>query len=231
MKSARTITLACKKSIHLFLFFSALSLPSCFHRSANIQETAEVSILIQGLRSSIEELKQDIHTSQMQHAILEAKITAQETISLQNRRESEKLLQRLDRTHTSLNLTEEKVRLLKESEDFHKHKIEDLYSHSSAQDLALSQYQAKINMLSNEKSMSQETHLSLSQIRAHINDLKKIICYNLHPPLTSYDVLAGDSLEKISEQFDCTITEIKTLNHIENEELMPGLTILIPEKK
>ncbi len=231
MKGARTLTLAYKKSIQLFLFFSALSLSSCFHRSANIQETAEVSILIQGLRSSIEELKQDIHTSQMQHAILEAKITAQETISLQNRRESEKFLQRLDRTHTTLNLIEEKVRLLKESEDFHKLKIENLYSLSSTQDLALSQYQSKINMLSNEKSMAQETHLSLSQIRAHINDLKKMICYNLNLSLNSYEVLTGDSLEKISQQFNCTITEIKTLNHIENEELMPGIIILIPEKK
>lgn len=184
----------------------------------------KVEMTLNNIRTDLDDIKHDLNSYEIEHHILEGKLTDQEQTIATLKQQAydsqeariEKLTGQVEEVLQSLDKLQKKQKELSVE-------LRQLTAHANDTSSALSQYKDKIERV--------EKHLSEQDKQfEHILELKttlsEISSEQLYMP---YKIKAGDSLEKIAREFRTTPADLKKINQLANDLIMVGEEIQVPK--
>jgi len=178
------------------------------------------------VRTDIEDIKHDLNTYEIEHHILEGKLSDQEqSLSSLQRDTIESYSSKLDAVLGELSALHTDIDSVKKKQKQLLGDISELSSHSNDTTNALTQYKGKIEAL---EKLIEAQEGKFAQIAGLKNTLNEIAEFHKANQYKQYVVRTGDSLEKIAKKFHTSVEEIKRINNRTNDLIIVGEEIQVP---
>ncbi len=204
-----------------FFFFGCTAI-----NSSPKAERDKIELTLNKVRTDIEDIKHDLNTYEIEHHILEGKLSDQEqSLSTLQRDTLESYTAKLDSVLSELESVRSDMIALRSKQKQLIGDISELSSHANDTTNALTQYKGKIESL--EKLLESQDG-RLQQIAALKDTLQEIAAFHKANEMKVYVVKTGDSLEKIAKRFHTSVDEIKRLNQRTNDLIIVGEEIQVP---
>jgi LysM repeat protein len=206
--------------IFLFLLFSGLSYELSARQNNYYPDSA-----IDALRLELSDVKHELHSARVEITLLEEKIAKQEK-AIAAGRSQDSLKQNEKKLLTSdLDSIQKKIDHLEKILD---KALIDLRTLSANENKAI----AKIQELENTQALQERKFDEISKLKTTLTSISKAIGHSIKSASNrasqSYQVKAGDSLEKIARAHNTTVDSLKQCNQMNHDKIIIGQAIKIP---
>jgi len=202
-------------------------------KSSSQEERHQMELTLHEVQTNIDDSRHDINCLQTEMQIFDSKMKNQESAVFNLKKQwLEKYQTRLDKLDKLFDEINGEIQKLKAKEKNVSEDIRQLSSHANETTSALSQYKNRINEL--EKDIFSQNK-KLEEV-AKLNSTLQTVMKSLREVANNkndnvYKVKLGDSLEKIAKTYKISIEEIKNANGLEQDLIVIGQELIIPNKK
>ena len=194
------------KRFFLFFFF----LLSCLYVEAKPRGSYSTPELDE-LRLEIDDLKQTLHTTQVDLSLLDEKNRKQEGSLVKQSKETSNLAS----LSTQVSALEKKVCNLENI-------LDKISTDLRTLNTALSQTTGQIHQFQTQLSSQDERLNEVGKLKGTLASIAKSIGDRPTTPAKTYRVKAGDSLEKIARAHNTTAESIRKINALNNDKIIVG---------
>lgn len=191
-----------------------LILTSCSSYIASMQEEKKRSdIAYDEMRIEISDLQHALKTTQVELSILEERIKKQDAV-LAKKDKNEILLQQmaaLEKKNSNLQSTLEQLT----------QEMQKLKNHANETSLSL-------QTLAHEIQSQNKKFEEIAKLKTLMSSLPKLFEPKDEKKVSTHRVKPGETLEKIARLYNTTVSELKQLNHLENDLIVVGQDLQIP---
>lgn len=201
----------------------------CGSMNAPREENHKTELTLHKIRTEVEDLKHDLNTSDIELHILEGKLIDQEeTISLLKEQMVESQTGKLEGLEHLISTFNKKISALEKKQEEILSDLRQLGSHANETTTALSQYKDKICEMEKTILFQNKKFEEIAKLRKSLENFALETSKN---DLQSYTIKEGDSLQKISKNYSITIEELKKINHLKDDLIFSGQSILVPRSQ
>lgn len=224
MKSLKLVLL---KTLFVASPISLLSLfTSCGSVNSPREERHKTELTLHKIRTEVEDLKHDLNTSDIELHILEGKLIDQEeTIGMLKEQLLESQTGKIEDLQQLIGSFNKKISNLEKKQEEILSDLRQLGSHANETTTALSQYKDKIYEMEKTILFQNKKFEEIAKLKKNLENFSLETSKN---DLQSYTIKEGDSLQKISKQYSITIEDLKKINHLKEDLIFSGQTILVP---
>jgi len=204
-------------------------LTGCSSWNAPREERHKTEVTLHKVRTEVEDLKHDLNTSDIELHILEGKLLDQEeTLAHLKDELLESQSSKLEELQQLILSYNKKIASLEKKQDEMLTDLRQLATHANETTTALSQYKDKLCEMEKSISFQNKKFDELAKIK---KNLEALASETPTPPLHSYIIKEGDSLQKIAKQYNLSVEELKKLNHLKDDLIFSGQSILVPKNQ
>jgi len=179
------------------------------------------------VQTNLEDLRHDTNCFQTELQILDGRIKYYENaLANLKQQDLEKQQQKINQLLTDLHVLEKKLSFFERTQELSKEELHHLTIHANETSAALSQFKNRIQELEQDLVCQNRKFEELAKIKSNLENLTK--SFGSHYKI--YKVRAGDSLEKIAQQHQVKVEQIKKLNHLEKDLIVVGQELKIPSE-
>jgi LysM repeat protein len=212
-----------------FFVGAVFALTSCSNLSSSREQRHATEFTLHTIRTEIEDLKHDLNTSDIELHILEGKLIDQEeTIGMLKEQLLESHGGKIEDLQQLLSTFNKKISSIEKRQEELVVDLRQLASHANETTTALSQYKDKICEMEKTILFQNKKFEELTKLRKNLENLSIETAKN---ELQSYTIKEGDSLQKISKQFSVPIEDLKKVNHLKDDLIFSGQTIVVPKSQ
>jgi len=180
-------------------------------------ERHQWELTIHEVQTNLDDLRHDINCFQTEMQILDGRIKYFENaLASLKQQDLEKQQNRIEQLSLQIQAFEKKWGAAEKRNDVAGKELEGLTKYAAETTTALSQFKGRIEELEQEL-FSQSKKMGTLAKSLKTNDVG------------AYKVCAGDSLEKIAKMHSTTVEKIKKLNQLENDKIVVGQELKIPQ--
>lgn len=178
------------------------------------------------IRTEVEDLKHDLNTSDIELHILEGKLMDQEeTMAMLKEQLVDSQKERMGDFEQIIHNFNKKITALEKRQEEILSDLRQLGSHANDTTTALSQYKEKICEMEKTILLQNKKFEEVAKIKKSLESFSSEM---VKQDLQSYTIKEGDSLQKISKLFSIPVEELKKINHLKEDLIYSGQTILVP---
>jgi len=209
------------------LFFSIavlLTFPSCSPlKSSPNDEKHQLELTLHEVQTNLDDLRHDINCFQTELQILDGRIKYYEnTLTSLKQHDLEKQQAKIEQLSQQVQAAEKKWASFDKGQQ---EELQGLSSHANETIAALAQFKDRIGELEQEIFSQNRRFDELAKLKGHIENLAK----GFSGDFKLYKVKPGDSLEKIARAHKTAVDRIKELNHLEQDLIVVGQELKIPQ--
>lgn len=190
------------------------------------EEKQKVELTLSKIRSEIEDIKADLNTYEIEHHILEGKLSDHEqTLASLQQETLEQYASKLDTLVTEMDSVTTDLTSIQEKQKAVLSDISQLSNHANDTSSALGQYKTKLESL---ERLIETQDGKFEQVAELKKTLQAIVELQNESDARAYTVQAGDTLEKIAMTFQTSVDAIKKANNRTNDLIIVGEVIKVP---
>ena len=210
-------------SIPILITLSPMIFTACTSiNSSPKEEKHQMELSLHKVRTELEDVKHNLNSYEIEHHVLEGKLSEQEEIiSALKKQISEINQDKLESLQEEIVNIEKKCQQFLKKQEKISSEVRQLSSHANETTLALAQYKDKM-------AQSEKLIASQKEQLQEINKIKESLGVFTQAPIKSYVVQSGDSLEKIAREHGLTVEQIKHHNNMSSDLIVVGQEIQIP---
>lgn len=198
----------------------------CSGVTSSREERHKTELTLHKMRTEVEDLKHDLNTSDIELHILEGKLIDQEeTISMLKEHLIEPQTGKIEGLEQLFQTFNKKISVLEKKQEEILSDLRQLGSHANETTTALAQYKDKISEMEKALLFQNKKFEELAKLKKTLESVSQEFAKQ---DLLSYVVKEGDSLQKISKNHHITVDELKKINHLKDDLIFSGQTLLVP---
>jgi LysM repeat protein len=204
----------------------ALFVTGCSGITSSREERHKTELTLHKMRTEVEDLKHDLNTSDIELHILEGKLIDQEeTIGMLKEHLMESHTGKIEGLEQLLQTFNKKITALEKKQEELISDLRQLSTHANETTTALAQYKDKICEMEKTILFQNKKFEEIAKLKKTLENFSQEISKQ---ELVSYTVKEGDSLQKISKNHSITVEELKKINHLKDDLIFSGQTLLVP---
>ena len=191
-------------------------------------EKHQLELTLHEVQTNLDDLRHDINCFQTELQILDGRIKYHENaLTAFKQQDLEKQQLKIDQLSHELQSLEKRWSSGEKNRTTESQELLQLSSHARETSTALLQFKERIEELEKEFATGQRRFEELGKLKTNIEALGKAIRKTDLAKI--YKVRPGDSLEKIAKACQTTVEKIKKLNSLEQDLIVVGQELKIPE--
>lgn len=195
-------------------------------KSSPNDEKHQLELTLHEVQTNLDDLRHDINCFQTELQILDGRIKYYEnTLASLKQNDLEKHQAKIDQISQQIQTLEKKWTSLERVQQGDTKELQELSSHANETTAALSQFKDRIGELEQEIFSQNHRFDDLAKLKGNIENLAKGI---RGESFKLYRVKSGDSLEKIARAHKTGVEQIKKLNGLEQDLIVVGQELKIP---
>jgi LysM repeat protein len=213
------------------LFSLALIGVSCSPlKSSPHDEKHQVELSMHEMQTSIDDLRHDLNCYQTELQILDGRIKYYEN-ALTGLKQQD-----LEKVDSKINALSQQIAALEkkssQSDQIRENGVQDLQqltAHANETTAALTQFKNRINELEQELAAHSRHFEEIAKLKGHFEGLSKQ--FKETASKKTYQVRAGDTIEKIARFHQTTAERIKKANDLKQDLIVVGQELVIPDER
>jgi LysM repeat protein len=188
----------------------------------------QIELTIHEVKTSIDDLRHDMHCVQAQLQIIDDKVKEQENnLTTVKQQQVGNAQAKVDVLMKQIAMLENKLASLEKK---HAATLAAIEEFSNKANMALSQHKDQLNDMQKILSEQNKKFEGISNLRTTLTSVAKNLKIDSDIYVT-YKVKSGDSLDKIARSNKVSIDEIKKINHMDNDLIVVGQNLKLPAKR
>lgn len=187
---------------------------ACSSKSSSKEEAPRMELSLQEIGKRLDDLRYDLNCFQVELQALDEKFSKQESGSLKQQY-IEKQEVKVDFLTQQLALLESKFVNLEKTQKNASGDLHSLSGHANEASSALTQCKDRIREIEKELLKQSSRYEEIVKLKGTLETIAKNL--KIKPPVASYRVKSGDSLEKIAKAHKISVDELKRLNKLDKD--------------
>ena|SRR5579872_2035024 len=197
-------------------------------RTSPHDEKHQWELTLHEVQTSLDDIRHDVNCYQTEIQILEGRIKHYENaLALLKQQDLEKQQAKIDQISQQFHLLEKKWVSREKADTADAKDLEQLLSHANETTAALAQMKSRIQELEQDLLSQNRRFDEIAKIKDHLGTIAKGMGAE---NVKMYKVRPGDSLEKIARSHRTAVEKIKKLNHLDQDLIVVGQELKIPNE-
>lgn len=194
-------------------------------------DSRQNELAMEELRIEIADVKHALNSTQVEVRILEDKLKSQDNAIYAFKNQTANKLPMVGHLSELIDTLEKKLSTLEKIQDKTFHDLRQLTTHANQTSSTLMHYKEKMQEIEREMGTQSQRLDEVSKLKSTLTHISKAMKQGDYPQDTIkiYKVIAGDTLEKIARKFYTTSDYIKKLNRFENDRIVVGQEVKVPD--
>jgi LysM repeat protein len=196
-------------------------------KSSPHDQKHQLELTLHEVQTNLDDLRHDIHCFKTELQIIDGRIKHSENaLNTVKQQDIEKQQIRNEQISNHLQMLEKRLAAFEKSSSADSEERRELISHAKEMTAVLVQFKNRIEELERELVVSQRRFEEFGKLKGTIESLAN----SLRPTDSqkTYKIKQGDSLDKIAKQHKTTVEKIKKLNGLQQDLIVVGQEIKIP---
>lgn len=189
----------------------------------------QLELTLHEVQTNLDDLRHDIHCFKTELQIIDGRIKhSEQALSSLKEQDLDKQKAKIDQIALSLQALEKKWANSEKLSTAEAEERQELKSHAKETTAALIQCKARLEELERELIASQRRFEEIGKLKENIEHLVQTL--RAGGSYKTYKIKPGDSLEKIAKSFKTSVEKIKKLNGLQQDLIVTGQELKIPDE-
>jgi len=188
-----------------------------------------VELTLHEVQTNLDDLRHDVNCFKTELQIIDGRIQSHENaLASLKQQDFEKLQFKLDHLAKQIQIFEKNHSAYEKGQTGTSQELKQLSAYANETNTALVQFKQRILEMEHEILEQNRRFEELSKIKGNLETIARSI-HASESDVKLYRVKQGDTLKKIATEHQTTVEKIKKINHLEQDTIVIGQSLKIPE--